>query len=155
MEQRFRVLAVVILYISVGVWAADDPLMGTWKLNLAKSKYNPGPAPRSTINKYEPSADGVKFTQDVVDAQGRPSHVEYTAKYDGKEYPSSGDTSRDTVSWKPRTNPYINDGTIKKEGKVIATFHRAVSQDGKTMTVTVNGTKNGQPYTEIHVFDKQ
>jgi len=143
------------LYISVAVWAADDPLMGTWKLNVAKSKYHPGPAPRSTFNKYQPSGDGVKFTQDVVDAQGRSTHVEYTARYDGKEYSSSGDPNRDTVSWKPRTNPYINDGTIQKGGKVIATFRRVVSRDGKTMTVTVKGTRNGQEYSEVHVFDKQ
>ncbi len=155
MRWSVRIFVLALFLVSVSLGAADDPLIGTWKLNVAKSKYSPGPPPRSTINKYEPSGNGVKFTQDVEDAQGNSTHVEYTAKYDGKDYPSSGNPSRDMVSWTPRTDPSTNDGTIKKGGKVIASFHRAVSKDGKTMTVTVQGTKNGQPYREVHVFDKQ
>src|SRR5262245_52248160 len=82
----FAVLTVVAL-LSVTVMAADN-LAGTWKLNVAKSKYSPGPAPKSNTIKFDAVDGGIKLTADGMDAQGRKTHNDYTAKYDGKDYPT-------------------------------------------------------------------
>ena len=79
MRWSFRILVFVMLIVSIG-WADDDPLLGTWKLNVAKSKYSPGPPPKSGIISYAPyGEDGVKSVRDEADAQGNMIHSEYTA----------------------------------------------------------------------------
>src|SRR5687767_12111337 len=77
------------------VFAAADPAVGTWKLNVAKSKYSPGPAPKSATMTYEASGDGVKRTGQTVSADGQTNSFSYTAQYDGKEYPVSGNPNAD------------------------------------------------------------
>ena len=136
--------------------AADDPQMGTWYLNLAKSKYNPGfPIPRSQTQKHEQTgSDGMTYIQDGLDEQGKPVHAEYTAKYDGKAYPVYGDPNRDTVALK-RVSAYETKGTNKKVGKVVGTFTRVVSKDGRELTITSKGTRNGKRYNNVVVYDKQ
>lgn len=156
MRVNFKTLAFAVLFISVSLWAADDPVIGTWKIDLAKSKFSPGPPPKSMINKYEPSGDGVIFTQDIVDAQGKSIRIQYTATYDGKSHPSTGDDSRrDTVAWKPRSDPHNSEGVITKGGKVTSTLRRVISKDGKTMTITSKGTDpGGQRTSSVHFFNK-
>ena len=89
-----RLLAMLALGLTpaVSLWAADAAI-GTWKLNAAKSKYSPGPAPKSATITYEETTDGIKRTGDSVAAEGKKTSFEYTAKYDGKEYPVSGSTT--------------------------------------------------------------
>lgn len=145
-----------MLSVSGGLRAADDPFVGTWKLNHAKSKYSPGPPPKSQTYKYESSgANGVKFTAEGVDARGNPIHIEYTANFDGKDYPVIGNPNSDALFLK-RMDAYTVEGANKKAGKVIRTFRRAVSKDGKTLTVTEKGTDvNGQVSNNVVVYDKQ
>ena len=88
-----------VLVGSTAVQAADN-WMGTWKLNVAKSKYSPGPAPKSNTAKYEASEGGMKGVQDGVGADGKPTHVEFTAKYDGKDYAYKGNPNIDTIAVK-------------------------------------------------------
>jgi hypothetical protein len=138
-------------------WAqGPDPLMGTWKLNVAKSKYDPGPPPRSTTTKREVSgANGVKYTSDTVTAQGESRHIEYTANYDAKDYSVKGDPNRDMVSLK-RMDGRSYEGSSKKGGKVTGTFRGVVSPDGKTLTITTKGTDaQGRPENNVVVYDKQ
>src|SRR2546430_125807 len=78
----------------------NDPMVGTWKVNLSKSTYSPGPPPKSTINKFEPWEDGMKATIDIVDAQGEKIHSEAAVKFDGKDYPIKGSPIADAVSVK-------------------------------------------------------
>jgi hypothetical protein len=78
----------------------NDPMVGTWEVNLSKSTYNPGPAPKSAINKFEPWEDGMKGTIDIVDAQGNKIHSEASVKFDGKDYPLKGSPIADAVSVK-------------------------------------------------------
>ncbi|MDQ6705604.1 MAG: hypothetical protein M3Z85_06535, partial [Acidobacteriota bacterium] len=78
-----------MLAVGVALWAAD-PAVGSWKLNVAKSKYSPGPAPKSATITYEETADGIKRTAESIDAEGKKTSFEYTAKFDGKDYPVSG-----------------------------------------------------------------
>ena len=149
------VLAVAVLASSVGVFSADDPMMGTWKLNIAKSQLGPPPLPQSIIRKHIPVPGGVKVVQDRVDAQGKASTGEFTVGFDGKDYPISGDPFVDRLSLK-RVSPYRVDGIGKKNDKTATTFVWQVSKDGKTLTYT---TKRLYPpervATIIQILEKQ
>jgi hypothetical protein len=146
----------LLVFSATTAWTQQDAFMGTWKLNVAKSKYNPGPAPKSTSTKREPSgANGVKYTSDTVTAQGETHHIEYTANYDGKDYPVKGDPTRDMTTLK-KLDSHSYEGTSKKAGKVTSTFRAVVSPDGKTMTTTTKGTNaQGQPENNVVVYDRQ
>jgi hypothetical protein len=142
------------------VFAADpqqatDPHIGTWELNLAKSKFSPGPPRKSVTRIYEIGADNVKLTQKIVDADEKPVQAGYTAKYDGKDYPLTGIEGSDTISLK-RVDAFTFDTVQKKDGKVVITGRNSVSRDGKVMTVTSKGTNaKGQKTNNIQVLDKQ
>ena len=129
--------------------------MGTWKLNVAKSKFSPGPAPKSLTVKFEPAGKGVKLTTDGVAADGKPTATEYTANYDGKDVPIKGSPVVDTISLR-RIDALTTERTDKKAGKVVQTLTRAIAKDGKSFTVAVKGTNpKGEPVNNMMVFDKQ
>ena len=138
-----------------GLRAAEDPIMGTWKLNLAKSKFDPGPPPKSVIRKHEPHSNGIKVTTDTFEANGEHSHWELTAAFDGKYYPITGSAQRDEVAFK-RIDAYTVESTNKDKGKGTTRGIWRVSKDGKTLTATVEGTfSQGQRVNMVRVFDKQ
>lgn len=149
-------VSLALLFISAALWAANDPLMGTWKLNVSKSTYSPGPAPKSSLNTYAPyGKDGFKYDAVQVDGQGRSLHVTFVAEYDGKDYPITGDPGRDTI-FAERIDTYTTRTTNKKEGKITTTTIRVVSKDRKTMTLTTTGTNpQGQPLKNVAVYDRQ
>ena len=156
MKVKTITLVLAMLTVSVGLWAQKDPVIGTWKLNLAKSKYSPGPAPKSGTTKLEPyGKNGVKLTADGADAKGNPTHVEYSAEADGKDYPLKGSPDADAVSLK-RIDPYTVEATNKKGGKVMTTNRWVFSKDGKTRTLTTKGTNaRGQAVNTVAVYDRQ
>src|SRR5579863_9582909 len=121
-----------ILTLGVTLTAAD-PAVGTWKLNVAKSKYSPGPPPKSATITYEETAEGIKRTGESVDAEGKTTSFEYTAKYDGKDYPVTGSDVYDAIALK-RINDFTVEATIKKGANVVGTARRVVSKNGKVMT---------------------
>jgi hypothetical protein len=134
---------------------ASNPRLGTWKLNVEKSKYNPGPAPQSVTMKVEAAGEGEKATTEGVNAAGTATKTEYTAQYDGKDYPMTGSQNADTVSLK-RIDARTMERTDKKGDKVVLTSTRVVSEDGKTMTVTTKGTNaQGQAVNNVTVWEKQ
>jgi len=135
---------------------APDPRIGTWKLNVAKSKYSPGPAPQSQTLKVEPAGQGgEKITSEVVNADGTRTVTQYTANFDGKPYPLAGSPVADTVTLK-RIDTRTTERTDKKGDKVATSITRVVSPDGKTMTATVKGTNaQGQAMSNVAVFDRQ
>ena len=139
--------------VSVGLGAADDPFIGTWKLNLAKSQSIPGPLLKSTTMKIEPHGSGVMVTRDGEDSAG---HWEFTANLDGKHYPVTNDPTRDTVALK-RIDAYTWEGTNKKAGKANSSSVRwVVSKDGKTLTLKWKGMNaQGQPTNNVRIYDKQ
>ena len=146
------VLGVSLVRVSA---QASDPRSGTWKLNLAKSKYDPGPAPQSNTMTIEASSDGETATTKGVNAAGTATGTQYMAKYDGKDYPITGSQNADTVALK-RIDARTLERTDKKGDKVVATSTRVVSEDGKTMTVTTKGTNaQGQAVNNVTVWDKQ
>jgi hypothetical protein len=143
-----------ILCLAAGAFclAADDPMMGTWKLNEAKSKISPG-APKNTMVVYAAAGDQIKITVDGSDADGKSAHSEWTGKFDGKDYPVTGDATADMRSYKKEGKDL--ELTNKKEGKVTVTGKVVVSADGKTRTVTISWTDaKGAKMTSTAVYDK-
>ena len=144
-----------ILCLAAGAFclAADDPMMGTWKLNEAKSKIAPG-APKNTTVVYAAAGDQIKVTVDGTDGDGKTAHSEWTGKFDGKDYPVTGDATADMRSYKKEGKDTL-DLTNKKDGKVTTTGKIVISADGKTRTVTINSTDaKGTKVTSTAVYDK-
>jgi hypothetical protein len=136
------------------VSAQSDSSTGTWKLNVAKSKYVPGPAPKSNLVTMVAAGKGIKATTKGTDADGKPTATEYTANYDSKDVPVKGGVGYDTLSLK-RIDANTVETTRKNAGKVVQTLRSVVSADGKTRTTTTTGTENGRKINNVAVFDKQ
>jgi hypothetical protein len=158
--RRTLVLALPMLGLILGAQStpasaqAADPVIGTWRLNVPKSKYRPGPPPQSLTIRFETAGKGVKVTSDEVGADGQTIHTEYTADYDGKDYPLTGSATSDTVALK-RIDARTLQRTDKKVGKVVLTSTRKISADGKVLTIAVKGTDaKGQPVKNVQVFAK-
>jgi hypothetical protein len=154
---------VLTTFVFCGVaWGADDPFFGTWTLNVAKSKFDPGPPVRSRTVTVEPAGDGVRWSIEQIDANGNPGTVVETLKFDGKDYPRTvagslgGSRAGDTIALQ-RVDAYTLEETLKKDGQVVATLRQVVSRDGKERTATqMTGTNAaGQPIHNVLVFDKQ
>lgn len=134
---------------------APDPVVGTWTLNSAKSKFNPGPAPKSITRIYAQSAHGIALTLNGVAADGSPMSQQSTFNYDGKDYPFTGSPNFDMLSLK-RVDASTVKSTLKKAGKVVGTTTRTISADGKVLTLSTKGTDaKGMAYDDVTVFDKQ
>jgi hypothetical protein len=148
--------AVIVAFASVGVALAQaDPAVGTWKLNTAKSKYQPGPMPKSNTITITAAGNGIHVVAKGEDAAGKPTGIEYTATFDGKDAPVKGAPAYDSVTLK-RVDANTTEQVRKKEGKSVQTMTRKVSADGKTMTVTTRGKdENGHTINTVAVYDKQ
>jgi hypothetical protein len=155
MKAKTIVMTVALCLIAGAVcFASDDAHMGTWKLNESKSKIAAG-TPKNTTVVYEVAGDDVKATVDGVGADGKPAHNEWTGKFDGKDYPVTGDSSSDTRAVK-RVDDRTLDLTVKKDGKVTTTGKIVVAPDGKSRTLTTEGTdSNGKKFKSVAVYDKQ
>lgn len=153
---RLRRLVFAMLVFSLVAWAADDPLLGTWKLSLGKSKWNPPPGPQRQTAKYERFAeDGVFVTFEGVNAEGHDTFTQYAGTYDGREYPVPSSRTGVTLRLK-RLDASTTERTDYKAGKPLITSRRVVSKDGKTLTVTQTGTsENGQRVNNAVVYEKQ
>ena len=146
----------VILVAAVAVVSAQGANLriGTWHLNVAKSTYSPGPAPKSQVLTIEAAGAGEKVTSESVSATGAKTVSVYTANYDGKPYPITGSEIADAVTLK-RVDANTSERTDSKGEKAVQTFIRVVSKDGKTMTVTIRGTNaQGQAVNNLVVFEK-
>jgi hypothetical protein len=150
------VLAVCLVAMSpLSGFAQTDPSIGTWKLNLAKSKFSPGPPPKSQTLTYEAVEQGVKVTVKGEDAEGKPIDSQYTANYDGKDYPVTGNPNWDAITLK-RIDAYTVEFTRKKAGKVVGTGTSVISKDGKTRTITAEGVNaKGEKTSSTAVYEKQ
>jgi flagellar hook assembly protein FlgD len=154
MKARTLLLSLALCFIGAAVCFADNPNMGTWKLNEAKSKIPAGSVKNTTVV-YEAAGDSVKVTTDGTDKNGNPSHTEWTGKFDGKDYPLTGDPAADSRSYKT-----IDDHTMmlanKKDGKVVVSGRIVISADGKIRTLRARRTDAaGKKVTSSAVYDKQ
>ncbi len=155
-----RVLFVLSLLVfsSGPLLAQNNPFEGTWKLNLSKSKFEPGPAPKSLTRTVVAQADGAKYTFEGIAADGKPIAFSFTVKYDGKDNPVSGSGmpgGADSIAIRlVGTNKA--EAIQKKGGKEVAKSEAEVSKDGKVTTVKTNGTTtDGKTLHSVSVYDKQ
>jgi hypothetical protein len=136
-------------------FAQSSPLIGTWKLNLSKSKYSPGPPPRSGILTYTQDGQNIKNTAQAIDAQGNPTTIVFMHIYDGQSHPTTGSPLFDASAY-ARLDPNTYIFTRSKAGKLVGVGTAVVSQDGKTWTVTQTGPDaNGRPANSVATYDKQ
>jgi len=148
-------LAGAIIVIGTGSALAADAVVGTWKLNLAKSTFSPGPAPKSQTRIYAESAQGMTVTVKTTAADGKESTTNVTFKEDGKSYPASGSPDFDMVSVK-RVDALTVHSTQTKAGAAVGTAVRTVSKDGKTLTFAQKVTSaDGGKHDDVSVYDRQ
>jgi hypothetical protein len=153
----FVAIAILAVVGSSTLRGQSTSLVGTWKLNVEKSKFDPGPAPTSLTRTVEAQGDGVKYNFDGVGADGKPIAYGFSVQFDGKDNPIAGSipSGADTISAK-RTDSNHFVATLKKDGKVIGTSKVTVSKDGKVTTVDSTGTTaTGAKAHDVQVYDKQ
>ena len=135
---------------------AADSQIGTWKLNVAKSTFNPGPAPKSGTTKIEAAGAGAKVIVDQTAADGTARHWEFTANYDGKDVPMVGTNPDADMVARTRVDANTVQTISKKAGKVVTTQQSTVSADGKTRTVTTKGVNAaGKAVNNTAVYERQ
>lgn len=161
MTRRHQVVGAVLGVACSAAFAASasaqEPpgLTGTWKLDLGKSTFSPGPPPRSMTITYTSDGQRLTIAVDVVPAGGSPQHHEVTVGYDGKDYPVAGDPAADMIRLK-RISSTVSESIFTKGGKIIAVNRRTLSADGRVLTVVTEGTTaDGRHRKEVAVYDKQ
>ena len=163
MKTKIAVLVLVLCFGGSVACLAKDANLGTWKLNEAKSRLSPG-APKNHTVVYKAAGANIKVTIDGTDADGKPTHDEWSGKFDGKDYPVTGDPTSDTRAYKKIDNSTncaeLNfctlELTAKKDGRVTMSGHIVVSPDRKSRTVTVSWTDpNGNKINTVAIYDKQ
>ncbi len=143
------------IVLSSSVALAAENWLGAWKLDVAKSKFVPGPGPKSQTLKFEATKDGIKLTSEGVSAEGKATHGWYVSKFDGKDVPWKGNPDADVASPK-RVDDNSYENTWKKGGKATITAKVVVSEDGKTLTVNQTGTDaKGRTVNSTAVYNKQ
>jgi hypothetical protein len=148
-----RALFALLLGVAVAL-AAANPLVGTWHLNVAKSKFRASQPPKSAIAKVTTSKDGeISVHLSIVNADGKNGEFQYTASYDGKDYPVLGSQRLDAISLK-RIDDHTDEVIYKKKGKAIRTSRRVVSSDGKTLTIT-DEAPSSKSASVVSVWDRQ
>ena len=163
MKTKIAVLILVLCFAGSVVCVAGDVNLGTWKLKEAQSRLSPG-APKNQTVVYKAAGGNMKVTVDGTDANGKPTHNEWSGKFDSKDYPVTGDSTADARAYKKvdnstncaKLNFCTLEFTATKDGKVTMSGHIVVSPDGKSRTVTVSGTDpNGNKINTTAVYDKQ
>jgi hypothetical protein len=152
-KTRIAVLAAALSFTAAAACLAASPQMGTWKLNEAKSKLVPGMGKNTTVT-YAEQKDKIKITVEGVDKDGKPTHSVWVGKFDGKAYPLKGNLPYNSVAYRV-INDRTNDITAMKDGKIGWTGQITVAADGKSRTVTINGTDaQGKKFKGKAVYDK-
>lgn len=156
MKTRTAIFMIAFCFIATVICfaAAHDAHMGTWKLNEAKSKLSPTAAKKNTVV-YESVGEDIKVTIDGVNKDGKPIHNEWTGKFDGKDYPVTGDPTSDMRSYTV-VDDHTTEFAIKKEGKITASGKIVVAKDGKSRIVTSHTTDaSGKKVEDTSAYDKQ
>lgn len=154
MKARTILLTLALCFVGTAVCFAQNPHIGTWKLNGAKSTIPAGFMKNTTVV-YEAAGDNVKVITDGTDKDGKPAHTEWTGKFDGKDYPITGDSSADSRSYK-KIDEHTLEMANKKSGKVTTNGRIVVSADGKSRTVHITGTdSSGKKASSTALYDKQ
>jgi hypothetical protein len=152
----FKVVAILLFTLTAAgmLVAQDNPFVGTWKLDVAKSKYDPGPAPKSQTRTWDASG---KVTVEGINAAGKPVTYGYPIMNDGKDYPTTGSVPNgaDMISSK-KINPNTVEVNFKRGGQGAETTKFTVSKDGKMLTISAKGTNpDGSAFNNVTVWEKQ
>jgi len=158
----YSLVLVTTFALMATVTYGADMFSGTWKVNLTKSKYSPGPPPKANMQKIEAVENGIKVIADGENSEGKKTHNEYTAKFDSKDYAEHpmldgkpNPNGADMISLK-KIDDYTFEATTKQKGKVLTTTKNVVSKDGKTRTATTAGKNaQGQTVNNTIVWEKQ
>jgi len=135
--------------------AQTSPLIGKWKLNLDKSKFSPGPPPKSQTLNFEGAGQDLKDTAETIDAQGQATKVVLMHIYDGKPHPTTGNPLFDATTYTPVDAYHVN-FVRSKDGKAVLAGSIVISSDGRTFTATTEGTgANGEKISSVAVYEKQ
>ncbi|HEY0348482.1 MAG TPA: hypothetical protein VGC60_10055 [Pyrinomonadaceae bacterium] len=154
MKAKLILLTLVVFFLSAVVCSADNPNIGTWKLNEAKSKFGPGASKNNTVV-IETAGDMIKVIVDGTDGSGSPARNEWTGKFNGRYYAVTGNPTSDKRSYRP-INSRTQALAEKKSGRVVVTGRIMVSRDGKTRTVTTTSKNaSGKTIHNTAVYDKQ
>ena len=155
MTRKLRAVMLIVVVFAVGslLLAQDNPFVGTWKLNVAKSKYNPGPAPQSSTRTWD--AMGMVMVNGV-NAAGKSMSYGYTIKDDGKEYPTMGaiPNTADKISSK-KAGADMYEANFTKAGEQVETTTFKISKDGKTLTIHAKGKTPAGEFDNLQVWEKQ
>ena len=155
MKLRMLLVGALLGWCTLATAQAPPPFVGTWTLDVAKSKFDPGPPPRSHTEKNEAVEGGQRQIADRIDAEGRARRTEYTAKFDGKDYPVTGNPSADTI-WLKKVDDRTIEWGMKKGGQLVLSGRTVYSPDGKTRTMTYGGTNSkGQKVSNTTVWTRQ
>jgi hypothetical protein len=158
MKRNRNIFCATVVVCALGLCAAAfaaDNFVGSWKLNLEKSTYDPGPPPRSLMVTIQAVGDTLNFMFDGYDGEGKALlFEELSITLDGKEYPIKDDPNRDTTSMK-KIDDYTIEQTNTKNGKVATVVRTVYNRDGKSRTMTTTGTDTqGRPIHNVAFFDR-
>ena len=153
MRTRAILAFIAVFLAGVVVGLAEDQFMGTWKLNEKQSTFPPGATKNHTVV-YAPAGDNIKVTVDGTDKNGKAIHNEWTGKFDGKDYPVTGDPTSDMRSYKQLDSTHLA-LTVKKQGQVTSSGSIVVTSDGKSRTVRTRSNVDGKMQEINAVYDKQ
>ena len=152
-KHLFTAAVLVVGLVGTALAQSSDPLVGSWKLNVAKSKGTPF---KSGSTQIEAAGAGVKFTVDFEGTDGTMYHWTFTANYDGKDNPVTGNSPYGDATALTRVDARTTRVVSKQGGKGTVTQTIVVSGDGKSRTVTTKGTDaKGQPVDTVSFYDKQ
>ena len=155
MSAKAFVLIAVLLAFSTAVVAQDDPIMGTWKVNTAKTKLPSGESAAALTRVHEPIPNGIKITRPLRDPNGNPTRGTWTLYFDGKDHPVHGDANLDTLSLQ-RIDRYTMEAVAKKDGQIHNRMRWDVTKDGKGLTWTsIRVLPPDRAGTTVRVYDKQ
>jgi len=148
-------VALALALALVAAHPAPNPIVGTWKLNTAKSTFTPGPGWRSQTRVYRAVPGGVSVTWTGVGESGEPMHVSFISRLDGKDYPMAGSAHYDTLN-ATQVDAFTVRSEEKRDGKVVGIAVRRVSPDGKVLTITDEGTnRKGEKFSQVLVFERE
>jgi hypothetical protein len=154
----FRAMLVLIVAVSGVAMAGDpasDPVIGTWKLNAAKSTFTAGPRLKDQTRTYSQTGQRISLVMKSTGADGKETKSETSYMLDGKDYPVKGSPDFDSLSAQ-QVESHTAKFTLKRGGKPVGTTTRTVSKDGKMLTSKMKlTTANGEESDNVLVFDKQ
>jgi hypothetical protein len=147
---------IVMTALAAFVLSAASPILGTWKMNVAKSKFNPGPGPKGGTVVYTQEGDWIILKSDVIGADGKPVSRSNRYKLDGKEYPYEGPLiTKGTIAVK-KIDDHRTESVIKGANGNVVKVQTVISKDGKTRTQTSTGTNSeGQKTNNTVIYEKQ